>query len=147
MRHRAEGHILSQLLSCPTEGTEVEITRVLRYLQEYPSVAVIFVGGSAHGLASVWTEGDRAGDVVPRRSCSGGGIALEGSFARHWSRKEPSVALSSDEPELDAVVKGISEGAGVFELYNEMCGSSSSLGRCVVVSACKGVLPRTCSGR
>ena len=98
-------------------------------------------------LLQVWTDSDWAGDAVSRRSCSGGCIMLGGNLMTHWCKTQLSVALSSGEAEMNRSPKAISEGIGVYELYQELYGRSPSLEVNTDSSACKGMVLRHGSGK
>lgn len=113
--------VLSQQMLGPIEGTEMGIKRVMRYLQKYPPphthTTLRFSGRGDTGKIRVWTNSDWAGGTESRRSCSGGWVELEGSLISLWSKLQSNTALSSGEADLNAAVKGISEGTGVVEIY------------------------------
>lgn len=76
--------ISSKLMACPIEGSAVGVKRVIRYLQESPSVAVRIVGDSGHGVVRAWTERHWVGDDVARRRCGGGYVEIKRQPHRPW---------------------------------------------------------------
>jgi hypothetical protein len=64
-----------------------------------------------------------------------------------WSKLQSNVALSSGEAELNAAVKAMSEGIGVFNLIKELIGEVCAMTLCTDASACKGIVLRQGSGR
>ena len=132
--------VLSQHMSDPHEGARAGVKRVIRYLQRYPQAKNVIHDLGDEEALKVWTDGDWAGDVVSRRSCSGGCIMLGGNLMHHWSKTQQSVALSSGEAEMNGSVKAISEGIGLYELYKELYGRHLSLEVYTDSSACKGMI-------
>ena len=66
----------------------------------------------------------------------------------HWSQLQAAVALSSGEAELNAAVKGASEGIGIQELINEWKAYGEvPLQLKTDSSAAKGTMTRRGSGR
>ena len=68
----------------------------------------------------MFVDSDWAGCKATRKSLSGGCIMLGNHLIAHWSKMQSSVALSSGEAELNAAVKGISEGIRIYGLCNEL---------------------------
>ena len=97
---------------------------------------------------TIMVDSDWAGDIVTRRSTSGGFIFHGSHILCHWSKTQSTIALSSGEGEVNACVKGISEGIGVHELMTEL-GMSVSLNLELLTdsSAAKGTITRHGSGR
>lgn len=65
----------------------------------------------------------------------------------HWKNIQSNAVLFAGEAELNAGVKGISEGIGLVELYQEVYGNMPNMEICVDANACKGMLLGTGSGR
>lgn len=65
----------------------------------------------------------------------------------HWAKTQANVALSSGEAELNSCVKGLVEGVGLFNLYNELFEERLPFRISVDASACKGMLLRTGAGK
>ena len=65
----------------------------------------------------------------------------------HWSKTQSNIALSSGEAELNAAVKGVSEGIGVYELMNEILNMKMNMELFVDASACRGMLLRQGTGK
>ena len=55
-----------------------------------------------------------------RRSTSGGIATVAGACVKSWSTTQGTVALSSGESELYAVVKGAAESIGIQSLLKDM---------------------------
>jgi hypothetical protein len=71
-------------------------------------------------LVTVITDSDFAGDKVTRRSTSGGMVLWGGNVIVTWSRVQKTIALSSAEAELNALVIGIQEGLRIVHLLQEL---------------------------
>ena len=70
-----------------------------------------------------------------------------GTVLMHWSKMQSNVALSSAEAELNACVKGLSDGLGLFNLISEALRVGPSLSLCTDASACRGMLLRHGTGK
>ena len=68
----------------------------------------------------VFTDSDWASCPETRRSTSGGIIMLGNALVSHWSRTQATIALSSAEAELNAVLKGAVEGLSLKQLGDEL---------------------------
>ena len=66
------------------------------------------------------TDTDLAGCKETRRSTSGGVIILGGHTVQHWSRTQPTIALSSGEAELGGIEAGIAEALGFQSLARDL---------------------------
>ena len=142
---------LSRTMASPTANTMVAVKRVIRYLRKYPSGFLQMEPSSNYDDDELhlhaWIDSDWAGDVVSRKSSSGGYVQLNGMTIAFWGKTQLSVALSSGEAELNSAVKGVSELIGFAELIQE------TLGRCCCIrlhtdaSACKGMLLRQGCGK
>lgn len=61
----------------------------------------------------VYVDSDWAGDNISRKSTTGVAIGVGGRLLKTYSRNQKTIALSSGEAELYAIVSGIAEGIGV----------------------------------
>ena len=62
-----------------------------------------------------YCDTDFAGCQVTRRSTSGGCCMIAGCQDKHWSKTQPTIALSSDEAELSGIGSGMAHALGVQE--------------------------------
>ena len=90
---------------------------------------------------------DRAGDTTTRKSTSGGVIRLNSHLISFWCKSQATVALSSGEAELNAMVKGCSEGIGILELMREMGCDAQVYSIETDSSAARGTVMRHGAGR
>ena len=92
------------------------------------------------------TDSDWAGCVKTRKSTSGGVVMRGVHTIKHWSTTQSTVALSSAEAELIALVKGGSEALGARSLLRDFgCNASIEFG--IDASATIGVVKRHGVGR
>jgi hypothetical protein len=68
----------------------------------------------------IYSDSDWAGCRVSRKSTSGGVIVVGGCTLRAWSSTQTTVATSSGEAELYALVKAASEGLGFQSLARDV---------------------------
>merc|ERR1712218_163212 len=68
----------------------------------------------------VYADADHAGCHRTRKSTLGGVVLWGGKFVKGWSKTMDTLALSSGESELGALVKGCSEGLGVQALLLDL---------------------------
>ena len=64
-------------------------------------------------------DSDHAGCIKTRKSTSGGVIRWGDHVLKWWSKTQPTIALSSGEAELAAMVKATSEGMGMVAIMAE----------------------------
>lgn len=139
--------VMSQCMARPTEGVIPCIKRVIRYLKGCRGYALMIPYGQTLDKIEIWSDSDWAGDASTRRSCSGGFIKLGGTTVSHWSKTQSNIALSSGEAELNAAVKGVSEGVGVYELMNEILNMKMNMELFLDASACRGMVLRQGTGK
>ena len=87
------------------------------------------------------TDSDWAGDVTTRKSTTELMVLMGKHLVHFASRLQRTVALSSGEAELNALVMGLSEGLGISNVMKEWgcpssieCFSDSSVARGIVSS-------------
>ena len=124
----------------------MDIKRVARYLRHFPECSYEFVWQSPPRQVTVYTDSDWGGCERTRRSASGGCAMFGKHLFNHWSRTQQSVSLSSCESEINALVKGGSEGLGVSQMI-EQCGEDVFLELKTDASAAIGVCQRSGAGR
>ena len=140
---------LTQTMANPLKGDEILVKRVIRYLQKCPRCVNFMPYQNEIGKITIMVDSDWAGDAATRRPTSGGIIFHGSHLLCHWSKAQATIALSSGEAEVNAIVKGVSEGIGVLQLFEEF-GLASSLDLCRLCtdsSAAKGTVTRRGSGK
>ena len=81
-------------------------------------VSTFRYGGSSDELI-VEGDSDHAGCLKTRKSTSGGVIRWGSHVLKWWSKTQPTIALSSGEAELAAMVRSTSEGLGMAAIMKE----------------------------
>ena len=103
----------------PTIGHKKKLKRLGRYLRGRPRVVFKYDWQEKQDDLTVFTDSDWAGCKITARSTTGGVIALGHHIVKTWSRTQKTIALSSAEAELTAMVKGTCEGLGVSSLMED----------------------------
>ena len=106
-------------LSAPTEGDEVALKKIGRYLLGNPRLISVFKYGKPCATLTVEGDSDHAGCIRTRKSTSGGVIRWGSYVLKWWSKTQPTLALSSGEAELAAIVRSTSEGLGMKAMMEE----------------------------
>ena len=73
-----------------------------------------------HGMATTYTDSDWAGCTRTGKSTSGGIVTFGSHLIKSYSRQQKTVALSSAEAELHAMVAASAETIGVIALCRDM---------------------------
>jgi hypothetical protein len=111
--------VLSRSMAKPMVGDEVRLKRVLRYLKSHPFCRLEYKWQEEPTAITLLTDSDWAGDVRTRRSTTGMVIQLGGHLVYFASKLQKTVALSSGEAELNALVSGMTEAMGVCSLSGD----------------------------
>ena len=133
-------------MSAPRVCDEVKIKRILRYLIKNPVFTYKFQSQEEINELVGYSDSDWAGCRRTRRSTSGGAIFHGKHLVQHWSRTQSTIALSSVEAELNAILKMAQEMLGIRELLKEM-GVAKKIVISCDSSAAKGILSRRGSGK
>ena len=72
-------------------------------------------------LMLVYVDSDWAGDKIARKSTTGAVLKVGGDAVKTYSRNQKTIALSSGEAELYAIVSGIAEAIGIQSFWAEFC--------------------------
>lgn len=138
--------LMSQSMSNPLRGDDAMLKRVIRYLVRYPRCTNLMKYQNTVGNLRAMVDSDWAGDEKTRKSTSGGLVLHGGHVISHWCKAQATVALSSGEAELNALVKGMAEAIGVFELLGELS-IPAELELVTDSSAARGIVLRHGLGR
>jgi hypothetical protein len=139
--------MLSQFMADPQMGDEVPLKRVIWYLKSFPEcISNLYFQDAKHPLV-IMSDSDWAGDEETRKSTSGGLVRYCGHLISHWCKTQATVALSSGEAELNAIVKGCSEGIGVYELLRDLGCNPRIFSSETDSSAARGTVLRTGVGK
>ena len=79
----------------------------------------LFRYGGAGSEIVVESDSDHAGCIRTRKSTSGGIIRWGDYVLKWWSKTQPTIALSSGEAELAALIRATSEGLGIQSTMQE----------------------------
>jgi len=109
-------------MSAPTKRDLESLRRLAKYLKGEPRRVYRFPRATkvAENGIRVYTDSDFAGCPITRKSTAGGLIMVGGYLVKHWSSTLKTIALSSGEAELAAIVKGASEAIGTRSLCQDM---------------------------
>ena len=107
---------LMRRLSAPREIDEARLKRAVRYLLGTPRIVLRIPWHSGSSEVVAYVDSNFAGCPTTRKSTTGGAITWCGACLKTWSRTQPTIALSSGEAELAAVVAGVAEGLGMLSV-------------------------------
>ena len=137
---------ISRRMSCPRVRDVERIKRMLRYIKGKRRASYLYRWQNCPDKIEVYSDSDWAGCHETRRSTSGG-VAMRGSHLIHqWSSTQSTVALSSAEAELNALVKAGVEGLGLAAIMEDT-GHEGLIEIKTDSSAAKGVIHRQGSGK
>jgi hypothetical protein len=106
--------------SAPREVDVQRVKRIGRYLSHHRSLPALYSLREVPTNFCVWVDADWAGDVVTRKSTSGGILTYGECYVSSWSRTQSCVALSSAEAEYYALLQGAQEGLKMKHLACEL---------------------------
>ena len=132
-------------MSKPTQGSMRRLHRIGQYLHSHQRMVWRFDWQDPVDVIDAYGDASWAACQRTRKSTSGGVVMVGHHLIGHGGRTQATIALSSGEAELNASVKGASEGLGLQQLSQEirfplalhLLGDSS---------AAKGILLRTGAG-
>jgi hypothetical protein len=134
-------------MSAPRKSAWGRLKKLARYLLKYPRAEWRFPMGVFEELKMrVYSDSDWAGCKASRKSTSGGLITLDGIALRAWSSTQATVATSSGEAELHALVKAASEGLGLQSVARDL-GLELQLALFVDSSAAQAIASRSGLGK
>ena len=108
---------------------------------KYPEAKIVYQWQPDGLDVSVFTDADWGGCARTRRSTSGGYMLLGDHFIGFWSRTQQCVALYSCEAEVNALIKGGTEGLGL-KIMAQQCGQSPGMTVLTDASAAQGLCAR-----
>ena len=103
-------------LSAPREVDEARLKRAVRYVLGVPRLVLRIPWHAGSSEVVTFVDSNFAGCPTTRKSTTGGAILWCGICVKSWSRTQPTIALSSGEAELAAVVAGVAEGLGMLSV-------------------------------
>ena len=133
-------------MSKPLQSAYGGVTRIGKYLVGRPRMIMHFKWQAMPALITTYTDSDWAGCEKTAKSTSGGIICIGGHMIKSYSRQQKTVALSSAEAELHAMVAASAETLGVIGLCGDM---GITIGGEVYAdsSAALGITQRTGNGK
>ena len=110
----------SRRMSAPQAGDWLLLKRIGRYLVKSPRLVQLFAWQRWTDKVEAYVDSDWAGCAATMRSTSGGVLMIGSHVVKSWSTTQATVALSSGEAELYALVKGASQSLGLLALASDM---------------------------
>ena len=112
---------LARRASKPTHLDEQRLKRVVRYLRGHPTARWEFIAATPEPPPAliVYTDADWGGDILTRRSTSGGIMTWGEATTGTWAKLQPVVSLSSAEAEYYCIVAGVQRTLAIQALLNE----------------------------
>ena len=133
-------------MSEPGELDLARLKRILRDLKGKPKVSLKFPFGPAEDTIQVYVDADFAGCQTSRKSTCGGIVVWRGGVIKTWSKTKSTIALSTGEAELGAIVRGVAEGEGIVSLLRDF-GLSARICLKSDASAAVGITKRVGLGK
>jgi hypothetical protein len=119
-------NMLSRYMHKPSQTHMTAARRVLRYLKSCTEYGLVYDNGGKHHsmqdqlTITAYSDSDWGGDSVNNRSTTGFVVMLNGNLISWNTKKQPTVALSSAEAELMALVEATKEVAWLSMLLGEL---------------------------
>ena len=130
----------------PCKGDVKKLRRLARYLITVPRMVMNYYWQQDGRQMAGYTDSDFAGCRTAAKSTSGGVLTIGSHYIKSWSSTQKTIALSSGEAELTAVVKCSCETIGVIQLAQDW-GIDLEGDIMVDSSAALGVVSRKGAGR
>ena len=122
------------------------LRKIGKYLAGRPRLISHFKWQSPHSTVTAYTDSDWAGCMVTAKSTSGGIMSIGVHIIKTYSRQQETVALSSAEAELHAMVAASVEALGIIGLCQDL-GMRMSGEVLADSSAALGISNRSGSGK
>jgi len=104
----------------PTTQHVTAIKRVLRYLAGTSGRGIV-LGGQASPVLRLASDASYAEDLQDRKSTTGV-VAIYGGIIDFFCRKQPTIALSTTEAEINAITEGVRSGIHLRSLISDIEG-------------------------
>ena len=137
---------LSRRMSAPRSGDMDLLKRLGRYLAGTSRAVYTYPWQTEPSRIDTFVDSDWAGCHGSRRSTSGGAMMWGRHVLKSWSSTQATIALSSAEAELYALVKGAAQTLGMIALARDLGVSATG---CISsdASAALGIVQRQCLGK
>ena len=133
-------------MSAPVASDWRKLKRLAKYLVKHPRMVQKYDLQEPTDDVRVYSDSDWAGCRKSRKSTSGGAIMIGAHCIRSWSKTQATIALSSAEAELVALVKATCEGIGMSSLLRDI-GRKSRIQVYADASAALGIVSRKGIGK
>ncbi len=107
-------------MATPRESHWHAVTRIGKYVKGRPRLVLKLPWQGEVSTAVAYTDSDWAGCSKTAKSTSGGLITIGNHLIKSYSRQQKTVALSSAEAELHAMVAASAETLGIIGLCRDM---------------------------
>ena len=111
----------------PTRGGWKKLKRVVRYLLEHKRTVLSYPWQGEEEEVVTFSDSDWAGCRVSGKSTSGGTVLIGEHYIKGWASTQLSIALSSGEAELVALVKATSETMGIVNMVKDLGGTKKGV--------------------
>ena len=107
-------------MSAPNNDSLSKLKRLAVYLARRPRAVSFFSWQSVTDVVDVYSDANWAGCKTSRKSTSGGTVLRRISVFKSYSKTQGTIAPSSAESELIAVVKAACEAIGTVSLADDL---------------------------
>ena len=107
-------------MALPVQCDWMKLKRIGRYLIGRPRLVSKFAWQASVGMVTTFTDSDWAGCGKTAKSTSGGVVTIGSHITKSYSKQQRTIALSSAEAELHALVAASAETIGVRALLEDM---------------------------
>ena len=137
---------LCRCMSTPNNDSWDKLKRLARYLAGRPRAVSIFAWQEKTDVLDIYSDANWAGCKASRKSTSGGTALWGGVCLKSYSKTQGTIAQSSAESELIAVVKAACEAIGSVALADDL-GIKLRVRLHIDAAAALGILERQGVGR
>ena len=137
---------LCRTMSAPNNDSWSKLQRLAKYLAGRPRAVSLYSWQCATDVVDVYSDANWAGCKTSRKSTSGGTVLWGSSVLKSYSKTQGTIAQSSAESELIAVVKAACEAIGAVSLADDL-GITLRVRLHVDAAAALGILERQGVGR
>ena len=103
----------------PKKSDHMKLVRIVKYLKGRPRYVMVFRPQRDVDGINGYSDSDFAGDVVSRKSTSGGTVMVGDHMVKSWSTSQSVIALSTGEAELYGLNKCGASALGLQSLLED----------------------------
>ena len=107
-------------MSVPRASHMIGLTKIGKYLAGRPRLISHYKWQVPNSMVTGFTDSDWAGCIATAKSTSGGIVTIGSHVIKTYSRQQKTVALSSAEAELHAMVAASAEVLGIIGLLDDV---------------------------